>query len=570
MEMISIIIFLIGLIFAVLCFMFQTAKYEIIACLLIIYLYLFKVLKITEVFIGFSNNAVVTIALITVISKCITKSNSLSFITKSLTQVKSERLFILVSMIVCAFMSAFINNVGALTIMMPIVYQGAKKIGISISYVLLPLAYASVLGGMTTSIGTPPNLIVNNFASSEFNLNFSLFDYGYLGLPICLTCILILTYIYPFILPKDKKTRLNADERYLVEFKLNTSSSYLKNDYSFLYNIYNVTSIIRDNRQYKKLLKPDANDLIIVNVSFKEIQNLISDDNITIIGQRNFKDIVAVEALVPFGTKIENKTLNNINISNRFNLFIAGILNTITSNTSLQSMKIVPGMQILLLGNKNYISEQIEKLGLVNLNFALIEKNTSFKNYIPILSLMVALLLSSLKILDLPIALLLVLISLVFSNIIRVKDIYKMVDWSIVTLVAFLLPLGKAMENIQLDDFISKWFVNLDMPPFILITLLLAVTMTLSDFINNTATVVIMLPIAKVIALSLQTSPEPWLMAVAVGASCAFLTPISHQNNTLVMKPGKYKFFHYVKLGLPIEISIVIIFATLIKTVWPL
>ncbi|MFO3233475.1 SLC13 family permease [Legionella pneumophila serogroup 5] len=225
---------------------------------------------------------------------------------------------------------------------------------------------------------------------------------------------------------------------------------------------------------------------------------------------------------------------------------------------------------MLVQGFAEYLRENIISLGLVPLAERVINVGFSRSTLIPLCLFLLSILLASTQILAIDVSFVLVVILLVVFKLIPMRQVYQSIDWSIIVLLGALIPLGNALISTGAAKLIGETVVMVAgaSSPLLILGILLLVTMTLSDIMNNVATAVIMAPIAVNIAQLMGLSVDPFLMTIAIGASCSFLTPISHQNNTLVMGPGGYKFFDYLWLGIPIELMVLITALPLLYYFW--
>ncbi len=571
-------------------FIWNKWRYDVVAIITLLSCVILRLIPTEQAFTGFSNPAVITVACIMIISHTITNSGVLQPVVIFLKKFsKNTTIYLGLLVSIAAILSAFMNNVGALALMMPIAIQISRQNDTPLSTTLMPLAFGSVLGGLCTAIGTPPNLLISSFRMVNTGEPFHLLDFTYLGIVIASLSIIFIVFLGWRLIPIRKSdsspNTLHQLLDYLSEIRVKKDSSLIGSNYNnieieFEQNIICI-GFIRNNRKRLHITKYDRvheGDILIIETSSEELKQILQNKYFEIIGDLQPTEIIKsdsvsiVEAVVPLGSRMEKRSFNSMRLRNRFQINILGISREGKYiKDRIQQNKLHAGDVILIQGDSENLIEITNNLGLIPLSQHVTPKATS-KKFLPILTFIIAILLTATHIMQIQIALSCAVLALLIMNILTLREMYDAVEWPIIILLGSMIPLGLAIQTTGTSAMIANFMLNMtsNAPPILILGIIIIVTMTLSDVMNNAATTVIMAPISITIADSLNLNPDTFLMAVAIGASCSFLTPISHQNNTLVLGPGGYHFTDYMRLGLPLEILILIITLPLLPIVWPL
>jgi di/tricarboxylate transporter len=568
-------------------------RYDVVALIALVLLVLFGVIQPNEAFLGLANPAVTTVACVMIITQAITQSGIVDQVVKRITPITSNIVLHIGALtVITATLSAFMNNVGALALMMPIAIQSALNNQRSPSLVLMPIAFGSVLGGMTTAIGTPPNLLISAYRQQITGYSFNMFDFTPVGLVVAVACILFIALIGWRLIPKNRKGRgigedLFQMQNYISELVIPDKSPFVgltRHELEQKIEIdFQIIGLIR-NKQHHFAISPSevlqADDILIVQADHEKLQQLVRAGQLELAGGEvvspdilSNRDIAVMEAVVPPGSRLENRCWARMGLRYRYRLNLLAIARQgETFNVRLNHVDLQAGDVILVQGEADILRENIVNLGLLPLAERGVQVGMRPKALLSVIIFVAAIVLATLQIFPIQVAFTFAVVALVITKIIPVRQIYSSIDWSVIILLAALIPIGTAMQATGGTDLIANAVTAIagHVAPIVIIGLLMVVTMTLSDIMNNAATAVLMAPIGVSIAQFLNVSIDPFLIAVAIGASCSFLTPISHQNNTLVMGPGGYKFFDYLRLGLPIEILVLAISLPMIMWVWPI
>ncbi|TQV83653.1 SLC13 family permease [Denitrobaculum tricleocarpae] len=544
-----------------------------------------------DAFSGFGHPAVVIIALVLIVSRGLVLSGAIDLITRYLID-GSRKLssHIAVMSGLGAFFSAFMNNVGALALLMPVELQASAKAKRSPALTLMPLSFATILGGLVTLIGTPPNIIIAAFREKSLGESYSMFDFAPVGLACAVAGVAFVALVGWRLLPGERGKHDTAQELmdlqgYIAEIKVPEASPAVGRKVSDLDEEAadcdaHIVGLVRRGKRLPGTGRREeisAGDILVVEAGPEAIDKLVGSLKLEYAGsERRARvdegDQKLMEVVVPRHARIDGRSALDVNLLYRHGITLLGVSRSGKRfRERLRKLVISAGDVLLLLGPAERLPEVASWLGTLPLAERGLEVIQRDKAAMAAGLFAVAIILASLGVIYLPVALAGVVIGYVLLKIMPLRQIYDFVEWPVIVLLACLIPIGQALEASGGTALIANGIVAISAgwSPAVVLTLLMIVTMTLSDVLNNTATTVIAAPIAIDIAERLGVSADPFLMAVAVAASCAFLTPIGHKNNTLVMGPGGYAFGDYWRMGLPLEILIVAVAVPVILVVWP-
>lgn len=587
----TLIIFIIlGITFVL--FVWGKLRYDLIALLSLFLVVLSGIIPFGEAFSGFGHPAVITVAAVMIISKGLQNSGLIDLLARWLMKLgKRFLLQIVLLSLITAVASSFMNNVGALAIMMPVAIHLARKSNYPPSYILMPLSFSSLLGGMMTLIGTPPNIIIAAFRHDVTGSSFRFFDFAPVGFSIMIVGILFISFIGWRLIPKRKsqnsETELFKIDDYMTEVKVIKEAKFWGKTIAEIDEIKDIDikilGLIRDKRHVHipdQEEKFKVNDVLILEADSDNLKSFLDITGFSLVGGKQFrkdaigaKDITIREAVVMDSSKLIGNTAAGINMRSRFGINLLAIARRNRKITQrIDKIKFKPGDVLLLQGRSHKLTDTINNMGCLPLAERGLRIGYEKRIALTLLLFIAAIFLVANGVLPVQIAFTMTAFLLVVTKIISLRDIYDNIEWSVIILLGAMLPVGMALEVSGGADLIASWLLNIGtgLPAWMIITVLMVITMFLSDIINNAATVVLMAPIAINLAQGLNASVDPFLMAVAISGSCAFLTPIGHQSNTIVMGPGGYKFGDYWKMGLPLEILVIIIGIPLILHFWPL
>jgi len=581
---------LLGVVFTLL--IWGRFRYDLVAFSALIAAVIIGVVPKDTAFAGFGHPAVIIIALVLIVSKGLSNSGAIELIARMMID-SGRKLAAHIGIMagLAAALSAVMNNVGALALLMPVDLKAAEKAKRSPALTLMPLSFASILGGLVTLIGTPPNIIIASYREKALGEPYQMFDFAPVGLVCAIVGVLFVALIGWRLIPGARGQSNQAKELfelddYVAEVRVSEDSILVgkrlreveavekANDVQFI-------GVIRRGNKLPGIVAwqvIEAGDILVVEATPQAIEELSGLIGVEFVGSEKHEGTLAsadtglLEVVVPEGARIEGRSALNLRLLYRHNVTLMGISRQGQQiHERVRRTQIEAGDILLLYGPTERLPEISNWLGCLPLAERGLQVIKRDKAFLAVALFAAAIMLASFGILYLPFALGLTAIGYVLFNIVSVKKIYDSVEWPVIVLLGSLIPVGAALEASGGTALIADWILNVTQgaAPWIVLTILMVVTMTLSDVLNNTATAVIAAPIAVDLATRLNVSADPFLMAVAVAASCAFLTPIGHKNNTLIMGPGGYKFGDYWRMGLPLEILIIAVSIPAIITFWP-
>ncbi len=581
---------LLGVVFALL--IWGKIRYDLIAFGALIAAVVIGVVPQENAFDGFAHHATIIVALVLIVSRGLSNSGAIELIAKHVVDAgRSLFLHISIMSALAAGMSAIMNNVAALALLMPIDMQAAAKAKRSPALTLMPLSFASILGGLITLIGTPPNIIIASFREQAFGAPFGMFDFSPVGVVAAGAGVLFVTLVGWRLIPNVTSDQGAARElfqiqAYIAEVKVAAKSSVIGKKVRDLDAAGEeadvvIIGLVRRGQRFPGHARRETikrGDLLVIQANAANIDAFVGAHHLEYVGAEKHdsligEDLALIEMVIPEGARIEGRTALDVRLLYRHGVTLLGVSRQGKSfRDRVRKLTIQAGDVLLLLGPAERLADITVWLGGLPLQERDLQVIQRHKAGIAVGAFALAIAAASVGILHLPAALAIVCLIMVGFNIVPVREIYTSIEWPVIVLLGAMIPLGSALEASGGTALIAHSIVSLaeGYGAMIVLILLMVVTMTLSDALNNTATTVIAAPIAIDIANRLGVSADPFLMAVAVAASCAFLTPIGHKNNTLIMGPGGYGFGDYWRMGLPLEIIVIAVSVPMIVWVWPL
>ena len=570
-------------------FIWSNFRYDALAVGALVILIIIGVIPANQAFDGFAHPAVITVALVLIISQGLKNSGLTGLVGKLIgTRSFTKFQFLICLLFIAAILSSFINNIGALAILLPITLNICQKMNWHPSRFLMPLAFACILGGMNTTIGTPPNIIISEYKSTISDSGFNFFDFSYVGLSITILSILFIVVIgNKFIQLRDDSSSSSSLidlKGYLFEVEVNESSSAIGMTLSAFKKEAGedteVIGIVNENGGVKKVknnLRIKAGQILVIKTPPDDISSILSVFDFSIPKElHSFEDddLEEIEAMITPGSRLTGRKYDFFLKLAYEELNLLGLWRKGAKYRTRLTRETFKAGDVLLLGIRDLdeedVANKIKHLGLMPLMQRELQTIPSRSRLLKgIIFFLISIILVTFNILPTAAAFLLCVLGFARIKIID-SNFYRDVDWPIIIMLAAMIPIGTALQTTGLSEVISLNISNIaaDMSLFWLLFLILIITMATTDIINNAATAVIMAPISAGIGMQLGYDIEPFLMVVAVGASCAFLTPIGHQCNTVVMGPGNYKFTDYWRLGLPLDILIIAVSIPMILFVW--
>ncbi|WP_417672245.1 SLC13 family permease [Roseibium sp.] len=581
---------LFGLLFALL--IWGRIRYDLLAFSALIVATIMGLVPTDSVFSGFGHPAVVIIALVLVVSKGLMNSGAIELVaSKVLSASAGLSRHIGILSIVGAGLSAIINNVAALALLMPLDIEAARKAGRAPGLSLMPLSFATILGGMITLIGTPPNIVIAQYRQDALGEPFSMFAFTPVGLVVAISGIIFVTLVGWRLLPGHLKAAPQPDDQaeslYVAELKVGDSARDKDLTVGELYPLaddkdVNILGLIRHGARLRGFAARERifpGDFLVVEGDPKGIEAFMGTAKLDFAGSDKHKpgltgeSLSLREAIVPDNARIAHRSAFDLSLLHGHGVTLLGLSRQGKHvHARVRHMQVRPGDVLLLLGSSERLEAAINWLGVLPLegkSTGLAQRNKAALA-IGAFGLAIAAAVSGLV--YLPVALAACVLVYGVAGLIGGREVYEAVEWKVIVLLGSLIPLGQAFETSGSAQLIASNIVTITQgyPAWVTLGVLMVVTMTLSDFLNNVATCLIAAPIGVQIANALGVNPDPFLMGVAVAASCAFLTPIGHKNNTIIMGPGGYRFGDYWRMGLPLELLVLTVALPAILVAWPL
>jgi di/tricarboxylate transporter len=567
-------------------------RYDVVALLALLIVVLTGLIPTERAFTGFSNPAVVTVAAVLVLSRGLQNSGIVDVIGQYLSRLKGGVTIQLAALTgIVAVLSAFMNNVGALALLLPVTIQLARKKGISPSVLLMPIAFASLLGGMTTLIGTPPNIIVASFRQQTGVEPFRMFDFTPVGIGVAIAGLLFIVLVGWRLIPirrgQAESNELFEIEQYLTEIRIPEESSLVDRRLSELNTIaetkVTVVGMVRDG---ERRMAPGAQtkfkvkDILIISADTENLENLVSNTKVELVGSEPIgvadlesDEVGLLEAVITPNSLMVGGTAVSLNLRARYGINLLAVSRQgARLSTRLDRIRFRMGDVLLLQGYSATLREVLATLGCLPLAQRTLRIGQPRRILLSLAVFGTALGLAAVGVLPAQVAFVAAVVVMVIVRLISLREAYESIDWPIIILLGAMIPVGEALDRTGGAQLIADGLLRIgnNMPAVVTLAIILIGTMFLSDLVNNAAAVVLMAPIGINLAVGLGTPVDPFLMAITIGASCAFLTPIGHQSNTLVMGPGGYKFGDYWRMGLLLEVIVVLVAIPLILIFWPI
>ena len=573
-------------------FVWGRIRYDLVALLALLASVIAGIVPADEAFDGFGSDIVIIVASALIVSAAVARSGVVEIVLRKvgpfLGSTQSQVLGLVASV---TLLSAFVKNVGALAMLIPVAFQLARRSGTSPSSLLMPMAFGSLLGGLMTLIGTSPNIIVSQMREQITGEPFRMFDFTPVGLGLALAGVVFLAFGYR-LLPPPRKAAASMDAAfriggYTAEARVPPDSPSVGKTVAELEALgegeASVATIIRE--RFRRYTPSDdwtlaADDVLLLQGEPGALETVIEQGKLRLAADEQAtdepepgKDRAVVEAVVTGDSLLVGRTVAEVRLAERYQVNLLAVSRSGERIAHrLRTLRFQPGDLIVLQGSEEALPETLGDLRCLPLAGRDIRLGRGRQGYLPVLVLASAMLLLAFEAIPVTIAFFGAAVLLLAMRSLSLREAYDVVEWPILILLAALIPVSDAIRTTGGTELIAAGLSTLTagLPALGAVAFIMVVAMAVTPFLNNAATVLVMAPIAASLAAALSLSPDPFLMAVAVGAACDFLTPIGHQCNTLVMGPGGYRFGDYWRLGLPLSIIVVAVGTPLIAWVWPL
>ncbi|WP_421706879.1 SLC13 family permease [Algihabitans sp.] len=569
-------------------------RYDLIALLALLAGVVGGIIPTESAFSGFGHPAVITVAAILILTRALRTSALVSVVSRMLSKLSARPTLQMVALTAtCGVCSAFMNNVGALALLLPVALELARDSQRSPSQLLMPLSFASLLGGLITLVGTPPNVVIANLRAEATGQSFAMFDFTPVGLTVATVGIGFVALLGWRLLPERLAAQPRNEERplveiegYITEARVPAKSAYVGRRLLDLFAVgQGDISVVALVRRKDRILAPSgflrlqSGDILILEADPQALRRLVETAGVELVGAGGVRAdtlrserVGVIEAVITPSSRLEGRTARSLRLHTRYGVNLLAVSRQGERiYERLGQVRFLPGDVLLLQGEREIMPEACRNLGLLPLaerGLEIARRGDSWRS-LAIFGAAVALVVFGL--LPPHIAFTAAAVAVVMLGALQLRDVYESIDWPIVILLGAMIPVGQALEATGGSMVIAQPILDLgeSAPVWLILALLMVVTMLLSDVMNNAATAVLMAPIGIEIANGLGYSLDPFLMAVAVGASSTYLTPIGHQSNLLVMGPGGYRFGDYARMGLALDLLIVAIAVPVILWVWP-
>lgn len=573
-------------------FVWGRLRFDVVALLALFASVLAGIVPAKEAFAGFADDVVVIVATALIVSAAVARSGVMERAMRPLAPyLKTTRaqVFVLVATVIA--LSTFVKNVGALAILMPLAFQMAKRSGTSPSQLLMPLSFGSLIGGLITLVGTSPNVIVSRVREDIVGRPFEMFDYAPVGLAIAGCGLVCITLTYG-LLPRERRAGASLDaainiENYVAEAKVPPESPLVGTRAAEVASLgdgaVQLTTVVRERfRRYRPTpaLRLQAGDVLLLEGDPDALERVVARGGLQLAGQGRdapapgaSDEIGVVEGVVMAGSPLIGETPTDLGLRERFQVNLLAISRSGERIAQrLRSVRFQAGDVVVLQGRLDVLPDALRTLGVLPLAERDLGLGHSRRRWVPLAVLGITVAVVALKWLPIAVAFFGAALVLLLVQSLTLREAYEALDGPILVLLAALIPVSEAVRTTGATDLIAGWLsvATNALPALGSLALMLVAAMAITPFLNNAATVLVMAPIGASLASRLGLSPDPFLMAVAVGAACDFLTPFGHQCNTLVMGPGGYRFGDYWRFGLPLSVLVVCVGVPAIAFFWPL
>ncbi|MFN4283692.1 MAG: SLC13 family permease [Alphaproteobacteria bacterium] len=576
-------------------FVWDRVRYDLVAMLALMAAVACGVVGPEDAFRGFSDDIVIIIGSALVISAAVAKSGIAEAAMRPVAGwMKSSEMQIAVLATIVAVLSAFMKNIGALAIMIPIAFQLARRNGTPVARVLMPLSFAALLGGMMTLIGTSPNIIVSKMRQEILGEPYAMFDFMPVAAVLTVIGIAFLAFGWRLLPRRDEADAKDAfsDEHYQTEVRLPEKAALVGKsvaDFEALGD--GDLSIVAILREGARRYVPHAHwtlfagDILVVQGDAGALEKIVGEAGLELVHDREVpedddegkskpkSEQSVMEAVIPPDSMLVGVTVEQIRLRDRYGLNLLSLSRRgAPVRSRLQRARLQAGDVIVLRGPERYVADAPSALGCLPLAERNLRLGERRHRYRAALILAVAMAAAASGAVSVAVAFFGAAVAIMAIGAITLKEAYQAIEWPILILIGALIPVSDALRTTGGAELIAAGLaVAADaIPPIAAVGMILLAAMAVTPFLNNAATVLVMAPIGASLAQRLGLNPDPFLMAVAIGAACDFLTPIGHQCNTLVMGPGCYRFNDYWRLGLPLSLLVATLGTALIALVWPL
>ncbi|MDE0797229.1 MAG: SLC13 family permease [Alphaproteobacteria bacterium] len=571
-------------------------RYDVVAMGALVVAVICGIVPSETAFSGFSDPAVITVAAVLIISQSLQRSGAINVLASAIGKLPSNPTIQIGALtLTVAILSAFMNNVGALALMLPVAIRAAQASNMPPSRVLMPIAFGSLLGGLTTLIGTPPNIIISSYRAEVMGKSFGegggfgMFDFAPVGaLAALVGVIFIITIGYRLIPHREGGDTALEDlmkiDEYVTELAVPEGSPLIGKPIRELVVLADGdVSVVALIRQGEKELAPPwytrmmPGDHLMIEGGTEAIAMAVEKSGFDLVTDRDISteslssdEVIVIEAVVNPGSRLEGRTAGGLRINSRYGVNILAVARQGKPiRDRIGHIRFQAGDVVLIQGAEQLIYESLNSLGCLPLASREIAVPGQ-RSYLPLVIFATAIAAAVFGLVRIDVAFVAAVVVLVATRLFPLREMYDSVEWPVIILLGAFLPVGAALNSTGATDLIADGITAIagGMPLWVMLITIMTISALLSAVINNAATAVLMAPIAVSVANIAGVNFDPFLMAVAIGSSSAFLTPIGHQSNLLVMGPGGYRFGDYWRMGLPLTAVTFAVAAPLLVFFW--
>lgn len=566
-------------------------RYDLVAVLGLLAAILAGIVPHDKAFLGFGDDIVIIVGSALVVSAAVARSGMIERMVRPIAPyltTTSAQVVVLTAAV--TVLSAFVKNIGALAMMMPVAFQLARRNDKPVSAVLMPMAFGSLLGGTVTLVGTSPNVIVSRVREQLTGEPFGLFDFAPVGLGLALMGLIFLAFGYR-LLPRGRRGQASMDaafnlEGYTTEVVVPEKSALVGKTVADLRKLsedeVDVLMVLRSRRRRywpSSSTLIEADDVLLLEGEPDVLERLVGEAGLKLVRDEKdqpsdtpLDDIGVMEAVIGEDSMLVDRTPAQMRLYQRYQVNLLAVSRRGERITrQMRSVRLRPGDVLVLQGNLNTLPETLGQLRCLPLAARDLRLGAGRHSILPLAVLAVAMLLMALHVLPVAVAFFAAAVAMLVVRSLSLREAYEAIEWPILILLGAMIPVSDALRATGGADLVAGWLSRAGeaMPAYGSLGLVMVAAMAVTPFLNNAATVLVMGPIAAGFAQRLGYAPDAFLMAVAIGAACDFLTPIGHQCNTLVMGPGGYRFGDYWRLGLPLSVMVLLVGVPLIAFFWP-
>ena len=572
-------------------FLWGRFRYDVTAILALLAGLALGLVSPKKAFSGFSDDIVIIVGSALVISAAMQRSGlierALGVVARRVTRVRSQLLVLTASVGVA---SALVKNVGALAMLMPAAVQTAKKSDASPSVFLMPMSFASLLGGLMTLVGTSPNIIVSRVREQMTGEPFRMFDYLPTGLGLLIVGLVFLRFGYR-LLPRERRAAPTMGEAlnitdYVTEAVIPDNSRAVEDTVQTFVDRHDhevtIAGVVRERLSLN--VTPDlllkADDTLILGGDPDTLERVIAGDSLALAGQdrdlpegSTEDEVGVIEAVITSDSVLAGRSAGRLQLQQHYGVNLIAVSRAGKRLTrQLGEIVLRSGDVIVLQGPLGLLPERLRDLGTLPLAERTLRLGSSKRQFLPLVILAIAMAVTASGYVPVAVAFFAAAGLMMATGALPLREAYGGVEWPILIMLGALIPVSETLRTTGASDVLATALAHLaaSLPPWGAVALILVAAMAVTPFLNNAATVLVMAPIAAVFAHDLGYRPEAFLIATAIGAGCDFLTPIGHQCNTLVFGPGGYRFSDYARLGAPLSLLVVLVGTPLVIWTWPL